>query len=195
MQLLSDRFRAAMIELHRRKTNDYGAAWKKRGEVLSVLANIARKVDRLETVANRDVATRDEPILDTYIDLLVYSLKYETLLADLDPEVARAVGLPASHNGTHSDGLDGFEQIAATLDLHLLDRPLGRAPELAQDIATAFNAIERCFSGVTTSASSLARMTAVKHLVDVTVRGMSYIRETAPEQMEDFIAGQEVSED
>ena len=40
------KFREAVRQLHRRKDAAYRDAWKKRGEVLSILANIARKVDR-----------------------------------------------------------------------------------------------------------------------------------------------------
>src|SRR5260370_15928262 len=41
-------FREAVARLHRAKDAVYRDAWKRRGEVISILANIARKVDRLE---------------------------------------------------------------------------------------------------------------------------------------------------
>lgn len=173
MQKRSDTFRVSIIQLHRRKTHDYGAAWKKRGEVLSVLANIARKVDRIEIVDDRAVATRDEPILDTYVDLLVYSLKYETFLADLHPDAARMLGLPPSRDGTHSDGVDGFEYLAAVLDLTALDGPLEFDSGRPHDITSAFTAIERCFSGLAPSESVLARLGAAKTLAEATVFAIS----------------------
>src|SRR5437867_37182 len=89
----SDQLRRAIARLHAGKTADYGNAWKKRGEVLGVLCNEARKVDRIEEVGTRQVSTKDESLLDTYLDLFVYLLKHETLLADEDPTIAEALGL------------------------------------------------------------------------------------------------------
>jgi hypothetical protein len=60
--------------MHREKDAAYRDAWKKRGEVLSILANIARKVDRLEYVLGGALATRDESLLDTTVDLFVTPL-------------------------------------------------------------------------------------------------------------------------
>jgi hypothetical protein len=195
MTTLSDRLRVAMVCLHRAKTRDYGTAWKKRGEVLSVLANIARKVDRVGTVAGRDVATHDESILDTYIDLLIYSLKYETLLADASADTARELRLRPSPDGGHSDGVNGFEQLLAALDLSPLDatsEPAGVAP---QDIAAAFTAIERCFSGLTPSTPVIARLLATKNLAEITVRAIADIAKAKPQLIEDFIAHQGANEE
>jgi hypothetical protein len=82
------KFREAVRQLHRRKDAAYRDAWKKRGEVLSILANIARKVDRLEYVLDGAPTTQDESLFDTAVDLLVYALKYQTYLADQDKRVA-----------------------------------------------------------------------------------------------------------
>ncbi len=67
-------FRDYVVRLHDDKHEAYGNSWKKRGEVLSIQANIARKIDRL--VAGKD--TDDETQLDTAIDLMVYLAKYIT---------------------------------------------------------------------------------------------------------------------
>jgi len=56
--------------LHREKSAVYGDSWKKRGEQTSILANIARKIDRLGVEGAGDSAA------DTVIDLLVYLAKY-----------------------------------------------------------------------------------------------------------------------
>jgi hypothetical protein len=53
--------------LHAEKHAAYGDSWKRRGEI-GILANIARKVDRIGT----GLATRDEAQSDTAQDLLVY---------------------------------------------------------------------------------------------------------------------------
>lgn len=66
--------------LHREKSAAYGNSWRKRGEVLGILANIARKVDRIESGGE----TSDETSLDTLVDLLVYTVKYSLWLEDPD---------------------------------------------------------------------------------------------------------------
>lgn len=57
-------------ELHAAKHASYGDSWKKRGEKLSILANIARKVDRL------GADDLFETSADTWLDLMVYLAKY-----------------------------------------------------------------------------------------------------------------------
>lgn len=82
-----DKFITGVVELHRVKDEAYRGSWKRRGEFLGIMANIARKVDRIEAVAT-GAKPGDEAQLDTAIDLLVYCVKYETFLADADPQVA-----------------------------------------------------------------------------------------------------------
>ena len=70
---LSDRsaaFYAFVSDLHETKHAAYGDSWKKRGEQMSILANIARKVDRL------GADDKFETLADTVIDLWVYLAKY-----------------------------------------------------------------------------------------------------------------------
>jgi thymidylate synthase len=62
---------AWLSRLHRTKGAVYGNSWKKRGELFSILPNIARKVDRLGAAGAGDTE------LDTRADLLVYLLKYQ----------------------------------------------------------------------------------------------------------------------
>ncbi len=61
-------------DLHATKHASYGDSWKKRGEKMSILANIARKVDRL------GVGDEYDSSADTVIDLLVYLIKYSRWL-------------------------------------------------------------------------------------------------------------------
>ena len=77
-----DAFKKAVIELHKEKHAAYGDSWKKRGELVSILANVARKVDRLEGGKE----TSDETQMDTAIDLWVYLLKYHAWLSGQDTE-------------------------------------------------------------------------------------------------------------
>ena len=62
--------------LHDVKHAAYGDSWKRRGESLGILANVARKVDRLGRSDEHETA------LDTAVDLLVYLVKYEAWLRD-----------------------------------------------------------------------------------------------------------------
>lgn len=72
----SDEFASFVSELHAGKHKAYGDSWKKRGEMLGIMANIARKMDRLGIPGGGDSAA------DTAIDLLCYLAKYRLWLHD-----------------------------------------------------------------------------------------------------------------
>lgn len=84
-------FLGEVFRLHREKHAAYGDSWKRRGEMLGIMANIARKIDRLG-----GAETADETAADTAIDLMVYLAKYRVWLSDFamgtkrsdDPEPA-----------------------------------------------------------------------------------------------------------
>jgi hypothetical protein len=83
-------FSRYVVDLHTEKHEAYGDSWKRRGEMLGIMANIARKIDRLD-----GGETRDETSADTAIDLLVYLAKYRWWLfenADAPCPVTRDVG-------------------------------------------------------------------------------------------------------
>jgi len=61
-------------DLHVEKSQAYGDSWKRRGELLGILANVARKIDRL------GVTDEHETSADTAQDLLVYLVKYRLWL-------------------------------------------------------------------------------------------------------------------
>lgn len=63
-----------IVALHTAKDAAYGNSWRKRGEMLGIMANLARKVDRLGKNGGGDTS------LDTAIDLFVYSVKYRAYL-------------------------------------------------------------------------------------------------------------------
>lgn len=62
-------------KLHADKHAAYGDSWKKRGEMLSIMSNVARKIDRLGIPGGGDTSA------DSAIDLLVYLIKYELWLS------------------------------------------------------------------------------------------------------------------
>jgi thymidylate synthase len=88
------KFMEQICKLHVDKDAAYGGSWKRRGEMLGIMANIARKIDRLG-----GAETADETSVDTAGDLFVYLAKYLTWLEDErddsdlsdDPECANAV--------------------------------------------------------------------------------------------------------
>lgn len=67
---LLDRFISESAQLHREKDAAYGSSWCKRGEQMAIMANIARKVDRLGKDGGGDTS------LDTAQDLMIYAAKY-----------------------------------------------------------------------------------------------------------------------
>lgn len=75
-------FIKSAIALHDEKHQAYGDSWKRRGEMLGIMANIARKVDRLG-----GSETADETSADTALDLMIYLAKYRAWLAGHSVEV------------------------------------------------------------------------------------------------------------
>jgi thymidylate synthase len=69
-------FTEFVAQLHAEKHAVYGDSWKRRGEQIGILANIARKIDRLGVAGGGDTAA------DTAIDLLCYLVKYRLWLTE-----------------------------------------------------------------------------------------------------------------
>lgn len=63
-----------IARLHEDKGKAYAGSWCKRGERFSIIPNIVRKADRL------GVSGAGDSSADTFIDLLVYLVKYEAWL-------------------------------------------------------------------------------------------------------------------
>jgi thymidylate synthase len=106
-----DEMNSAIKKLHSTKDRAYGGAWKKRGELVSVLANIARKVDRLEVYASSRHDLVGETILDTAVDLFVYAGKYQLFLEDIAPGDLLSVSAPrpfADHEDNFNSIVDGL---------------------------------------------------------------------------------------
>lgn len=128
--------REPVIALHRLKDAAYGNSWKKRGELISIAANLARKIDRIDKVVGGAAAGR-EALLDTAVDLLVYAVKYETFLADQSAQIARR--LFPNGGERFSDGPDGFEELMRARDV------VGEVRTVyaeASDASTAFDDLD-----------------------------------------------------
>lgn len=67
-----------VTNLHAEKHASYGDSWKKRGELVSILPNIARKIDRL------GVGDSFDSEADTALDLFVYLAKYLCWMDDTE---------------------------------------------------------------------------------------------------------------
>jgi len=180
-----DEFKDAVRRLHRVKDAAYRDAWKKRGEVISIMANIARKVDRLEYVTSGAPTTPDESLLDTAVDLLVYSLKYQTYLADQDPAVAATLYEGCAAAPPYSDGPDGFEVLLNRLDVAPIESNAGQGTvQATQGVLIAFAELEACFRDTHVPASQrAAEAIALTHAAVILIGSLT--RE-APERYRDF---------
>lgn len=99
--------------LHDEKHAAYGDSWKRRGEYM-ILANIARKIDRIDG----GVDTSDETQADTAQDLLVYLCKYSCWLdgGTGDPdEVATLLAGLAEHDAKN-DLVNIFAELEKSQD-------------------------------------------------------------------------------
>lgn len=154
--------------LHHRKSTAYGDAWKRRGELTSVLANVARKVDRLEQFAAANTILDDESSLDTAVDLLVYLLKYRLFLMDLAPRLAQDL-LPNAAQRPYSDH-------HGNVDLLLDELPL---PRLAGSSRDAISAIAAEFEKLHLEASASGSLIVTR---------MSYATELSKHTLELIVA-------
>jgi len=59
--------------LHRHKDAAYGDAWRKRGEVIAIFANMARKYDRLLVAFDEQRPAATEPLGDPRARQCVYA--------------------------------------------------------------------------------------------------------------------------
>lgn len=142
----------ALKRLHSRKDKAYSGAWKRRGELVSVLPNIARKVDRLGAVAKSPPAEGEETLLETAVDLYVYVLKYRLLL-----EERGSTGLlPPASPSPLSDYDVNFN---ALVDRDDLCRP-------GRDAAAAIQTVVETFETLWRVASTAGVLDEIRCLVD-----------------------------
>jgi thymidylate synthase len=153
----SDDFKLAIKQLHAEKDRAYGGAWKRRGELVSILPNIARKVDRLENLLQTGATMRGEALLDTAIDLYVYAEKYRLFLAE---SLEDAELLPNNANKPYSDHDANFDTLVDRLDLQA---PSQRTKELVSDVVTRFDA---CWRNAQAGTGTVERFELASRLAD-----------------------------
>jgi thymidylate synthase len=150
--------------LHAQKDACYGNAWKKRGEMTSILANVARKVDRIEEFMKKGAVIDGESITDTAVDLFVYLTKYRLFLLEQAPALAAGV-LPASSPTPCSDHVVNFEALVdgtVAADTGVLS-----AVEVARDLVTGFAALHALAER---GANPAAKLAAVSELAGRSLR-------------------------
>lgn len=153
----SDDFKLALKRLHAEKDRAYGGAWKRRGELVSILPNIARKADRLENLVQTGATMRGEALLDTTIDLYVYAEKYRLFLAE---SLQDGHLLPGNASKPYSDHDANFDILVDRRDLQA---PLQRTRELIGDIVTRFDA---CWHNAQAGADIAERFELASHLAE-----------------------------
>jgi thymidylate synthase len=157
------RIAATIKSLHARKNAAYGTAWKKRGEVMGILGNVARKVDRIEQYMSTGAEMGDESISDTAADLFVYLLKYQLFLMEQAPANVILVQFVGREKATLSDDRWALEI--------LVDDYQGghTAPRSARIVATDIVVnFERLFSMVSEKKSSIEqRLDAARRASDL----------------------------
>lgn len=176
----------AIKKLHKEKTAAYGNSWKRRGEQISIMANIARKVDRLEHVVSTELATHDESLLDTAIDLFVYCIKYQTFLADVSNDNALQLfgQYKLKQQVKFSNDLEGFNFLLSKETFPLLQLEQS-SKELIGEILSCFGSLEDCF--LKTNDSPEIRLKSVKYLTASALNFVAKVISESPEIYQGFI--------
>jgi hypothetical protein len=181
-------FREAVARLHRAKNAAYRDAWKRRGEVISILANIARKVDRLEYGLDGAPATAGESWLDTAVDLLVYCLKYQAYLADLHSETAARLFGGSGVRPPYSDGPAEFEVLLSRADLRPVTVASQPVTEAAERVVSRFGELEACFHELTSARPVPVRLARLNALTDAAVALAGALRRGRAQAYAEFIS-------
>ena len=152
------KFQDTVSSLHKQKHEAYGDSWKKRGEQVSIWANIARKVDRLVSKGE----TTDENQIDTAVDLWVYVLKYRLWLSEQD----KGVDLPEGV-GVWSPQMTDFHDPIEKMVRSFRPRAMGKVDERAfhEDIYATFENLMKYDQHQTKR--ELRRVTYVDHLLQI----------------------------
>ena len=126
-----------LARLHAQKNAGYGDAWRKRGELLSIFTNLARKHDRLVVALDEQVIAADERILDTVGDLCVYAAKYLTWLAERSPQDFAEVSAPSAADCADRGGTEALETVLGAVEM-----PAAEVAESWAAIKAAFMPLE-----------------------------------------------------
>lgn len=138
--------RAPILELldrvHARKDAAYRDAWRKRGELLGIFPNIARKYDRLTLAMAEEEPATVEPLGGTVGDLCVYAAKYLTWLAEVHPAAVRATAHGPDPEPLRADR--GAPAVDAVFD-ELPEAEVALAEPSPESVADAWGRVEDAF--------------------------------------------------
>lgn len=142
--------------LHRKKDATYGDAWQRRGEVLGIFCNIARKYDRLAAVLDDPRPSIGETLGDTLADLSVYAVKYTTWLAERHAEAFDQIDLGVS--AARASASRGPEAVTGVLDAISSHSHWGRRAEPETARATLDRAFGRLDQAMQASATGVTTL-------------------------------------
>jgi thymidylate synthase len=145
-----------VIALHEEKHAAYGDSWKRRGEMLGIMANIARKIDRLGVGGAGDTAA------DTAIDLLVYLVKYRLWLTEFAGSCSPLQG----YSGLFEGFTDNPEYVAALLRQHSYE--FGTTIPAPADVADSADLLRANFEDLEHAVTQKPeeRATIVDYMID-----------------------------
>jgi hypothetical protein len=182
-------FVEAVANLHREKNAAYGNSWKRRGEVVSIVCNVSRKVDRLEASVHGAPEARDESLLDTAMDLFVYCVKYQTFLADIDQAIAAALFSDSNLSRPYSDGIEATEFLFRRTDLDGLVTPEVTIVDGILRIVRQFEKLLDCFHHDRPACPNDVRLDLVRTLSADAVQLIGAIRQDRPKLFNDLVRG------
>ena len=174
------RLRAAIKSLHARKNASYAHSWKRRGERISVLPNIARKVDRLQAFADGGLILKGESLVDTAVDLYVYAVKYRLYLAE--QMNANTSLLPKGASHPFSDHDQNFDCL---VNLATFGQGL---PELGSCIDSISSLFERMWPAAEAAAPIAARQNMAADLSLAAEHLIGHLKKSDPRGFAAFIA-------
>jgi thymidylate synthase len=170
----------AIKRLHRQKDAAYGSAWKRRGEMVSILANVARKVDRIEQFGANGATIADESILDTAIDLFVYVTKYRLFLLEQ---------VSAPHELLSATAAKPYSDHPANFDA-LVDRviaPVGNGTTRGEIAANLIRDFEILSRAANEQASPANRLLLADRFAELALSYVFHLAQTSPQSLTTFL--------
>jgi hypothetical protein len=174
---LADEVPKGIVLLHREKHAAYGNAWKRRGEIISILCNIARKVDRLQSSLSGAPDMRGEARLDTVVDPLVYCLKYETFLADLNQQIACELFRDCEHlSCPYSDNPACVDVLLERIDMTDLRSSTATVQDATTEVIGGFADVLECIPTGQPILESNVRFARVRALAERSISLIGALR-------------------
>ncbi len=114
------------------------------------------------------------------VDLLVYCLKYQAYLADLDAATAARLFAGSGVSPPYSDGPAGFEALLSRADLGPITFTSQPAPEAAAGVVSRFGELEACFHKTASTRPVAVRLGRLLALTDAAVALLGVLRREHP---------------